>query len=473
MTPYFVDDQTNIYKEPHVREIVSSNPCLPFEIRTENQTVLEYQERFSKIDRLLNQNPRILIIFHQNIKSLGSEEGRSSEFSSETLLRCLIIRILEGLSLRETCIRLSHDLFLKHFAKIGFGDPPDFRLLHIIEKHLPSSVWEEINACFFEYSRAHQFITSEKVRIDTTVTETHIHYPSDSHLLWDSFRVITRHIRRCKNRNPLVDINCRFHNKKVKKLYTYISRHAGNKSKRERQKIKTFYVKLMEQVGRVTDLAKRIEVHNPGLYTDIDFVKMCHFRRIAEKVLHQTRQRIIEEVTVPATKKIYSIFEEHTELIKRGKAGKDIEFGHMVTLAQSKEKFITFYDCLEVREADKYKIDKLLKDHKEKFGSLPKGLAADKGFYESMEKVNALGEDIATVSIAKKGRRTVLETRREHGRAFMALQKFRAGCEGSISVLKRAFCMHRCLLRSFKNFAARIGHIVFCHNLRLVADLIT
>jgi IS5 family transposase len=456
-----------------MREMISSNPCLPFEIQTENRTVLNYQERFSKIDRLLNLNPRILRLFHKSIKSLGSEEGRSSEFSSETLLRCLLIRILEDLSLRETCIRLSHDLFLKSFVKIGFGDPPDFRLLHIIEKHLPSSVWEEINTCFFEYSRDNQLISSEQVRIDTTVTETNIHYPSDSHLLWDCFRVIVRHIRRYKDKGKLVGINFRFHNKKVKKLYTYISRHAGNKSKRELQKIRTFYVKLMDQVSRVIELAKLLEARGNGRYEDINLVKMCHFRRIAERVLHQAQQRIIEKVKVPSVEKIYSIFEEHTELIKRGKAGKDIEFGHMITLAQSKEKFITFYDCLEVREPDKNKIDKLLKDHEKKFGTLPKGLAADKGFYESMDKVNELGKNIATVSIAKKGRRTTREVKREHGKKFTALQKFRAGCEGSISVLKRAFCMHKCLLRTFKNFSARIGHIVFCHNLRLVADLIT
>lgn len=456
-----------------MRKMISSNPCLPFEIRTENQTVLKYQERFSKIDRLLDLNPRILRLFHKSIKSIGSEEGRSSEFTSETLLRCLLIRIFENLSLRETCIRLCHDLFLKSFVKIGFGDPPDFRLLHMIEKHLSSSVWEKINACFFDFSRDNQLISSEQVRIDTTLTETNIHYPTDSHLLWDCFRVITRHIRRYKNKSPHVDISFRFHNKKVKKLYTYISRNAHKKSKREQQKIRTLYVKLMDQVSRVIELAKLIEASGNGYYEDINFVKICHFRRIAEKVLHQTRQRIIENVKVPSAEKIYSIFEEHTELIKRGKAGKDMEFGHMVTLAQSKEKFITFYDCLEVREADKNKIDILLKDHEEKFGSLPKGLAADKGFYESMDKLHELGKDIATVSIAKKGRRTALEIKREHGKKFMALQKFRAGCEGSISVLKRAFCMYKCLLCTFKNFSARIGHIVFCHNLRLVADLIT
>ena len=228
----------------------------------------------------------------------------------------------------------------------------------------------------------------------------------------------------------------------------------------------------MEQVTRVIEIAKRLEALDNERSYDVDFQKICHFRRIAEKVVHQTHQRIIEKVKLPAKEKIYSIFEEHTEIIKRGKAGKDVEFGHMITLAQSKEKFFTFYDCLEVREADNCKVDKLLKDHKKKFGCLPTGLAADKGFYESMNKVHELGKHITTVSIGKKGRRTVQEIKREHGKKFMALQKFRAGCEGSISVLKRAFAMNKCLLRTFKNFSARIGHIIFCHNLRLAADLI-
>lgn len=456
-----------------MREIVSSNPSLPFEIQSSNKTVLAYQKRYLKISEILEQNSKILKSFHKNIKSLSSDKGRNSIFSSDTLLRCLLVRILEGLSLRETSIRLNNDLFLKSFAKIGMGAVPDFRLLHAIEKELSSKMWDEINMLFFDFTNAKGLVTSEKLRIDTTVSETNIHYPSDSHLLWDSFKVLSKNIRSYLAKNPGLKIYCRFHNNKVKKLYTYISRNAGNKSKRTKQRTKSSYKDLIFQINRLNELAKHIEALGEGSQGKPEFKNICHYRAIAEKVVYQANKRIFENEKVPSTEKIYSVFEEHTELIKRGKAGKDIEYGHMITIAQTKEKFITFYDCLEKREADKYKIDKLLEDHKKRFGCLPKGLATDKGFYESMEKVKELAKKITTVSMGKKGRRTPMEKQREHGKKFKELQKFRAGCEGSISVLKRVFSMDMCLLRSFKNFAARIGHIIFCHNLRLVADMIT
>lgn len=456
-----------------MREMISSNPYLPFEVQTSNKTVLNYQKRYFKIDKLLNNNPKILKSFHKNIKSLGSEEGRNAIFSSDILLRCLIIRILEEIPLRETSIRLTNDLFLRSFAKIGMGPAPDFRLLHIIEKHLSGKLWKKINAQFFDFSKKNNLVTSEHVRIDTTVCETNIHYPSDSFLLWDSFRILSRNIRRYLIKNSCISLSCRFHRKKVRKLYTFISRNAGQKSKRTQQKIMTCYKHLMNHVIRLIELSKQIEALGSRNKGGFEFNKICHFRRIAERVVYQAHKRIVEKIKVPANEKIYSIFEEHTEMIKRGKAGKDVEFGHMITIGQTKEKFITYYDCLEVREADKYKIDKLLTDHFNKFGCYPKGLAADKGFYENMKKIKELCKDILTVSISKKGRRTALEKQRESGKKFMDLQRFRAGCEGSISVLKRVFSMYKCVLRSFKNFSARIGHIIFCHNLRLVADMIT
>lgn len=456
-----------------MREIVSSKPNFPFEIQTNNKTINDYQQRYHKMDNLLENNPKILKLFHKNIISLSSNKGRNSIFSSDTLFRCLLVRILEGLSLRETSIRLNNDLFLKSFVKIGFGDVPDFRLLHIIEKELSAEMWSEINMFFFNKAHENGLVTSENLRVDTTVTETNIHHPSDSHLLWDAFRVLSRNLQHYLPINPGITVNYRFHTKKVRKLYTFISRNAGNKSKRTKQRVKTSYIELIYQVNRIIEISKEIESIGEMEYGKSHYRKICHYRPLASKILNQAERRIIKKENVPAGEKIYSIFEEHSELIKRGKAGKVFEIGHMITIAQTKEKFITFYDCLEARESDKMKIDTMLKDHKKRFGCNPKGLATDKGFYENMDKIKELAKIIKTVSIAKKGRRTALEKKREHGKIFKELQKFRAGCEGSISVLKRVFSMDICLLKTFKNFAARIGHIVFCHNLKLVANMIT
>ena len=192
---------------------------------------------------------------------------------------------------------------------------------------------------------------------------------------------------------------------------------------------------------------------------------------IVERIIDQAERRIFEGEVVPADEKVFSLFEEHTELLQRGKAGKAVEFGHKVLIAQTGEKFITHYRVMPKREEDKDLLDETLEAHCDLFGQAPGTLAADKGFYESVEQLKALEEAIEGVSICKKGRRTAAEQAREHGEAFRAGQSFRAGVEGSISVLKRAFKLNCCLFKGYRHFASSVGCAVFCHNLVLLAQL--
>ena len=174
---------------------------------------------------------------------------------------------------------------------------------------------------------------------------------------------------------------------------------------------------------------------------------------------------------VPADEKLYSLFEEHTELIQRGKAGKPVEFGHKILISQTAEKYIHHYQVLERRREDKDLLEPALEAHKAMFGTYPDLLATDKGFYESREQLAALREKIRVVSICKKGRRTESEEALEQSEEFVEGQRFRAGSEGSISVLKRAFKLGRCLFKGFKNYAASVGLAVLCHNLVLLTEL--
>ncbi|MDP7423044.1 MAG: hypothetical protein QGH40_14270, partial [bacterium] len=138
---------------------------------------------------------------------------------------------------------------------------------------------------------------------------------------------------------------------------------------------------------------------------------------------------------MPADEKLYSLFEAHTEMIKRGKAGKPVEFGHKILISQTGEKFIHHYQVLAERIEDNVLLKPALAAHEKLFGEYPQVLAADKGFYEGMEQIRQLEKQIETVSIGKKGRRTPAEYEREHSEAFLDGQCFRAGSEGSISVL--------------------------------------
>ena len=116
-------------------------------------------------------------------------------------------------------------------------------------------------------------------------------------------------------------------------------------------------------------------------------------------------------------------------------------------------------------------VDTVLNDHKESFGAYPGEFATDKNYYKSMEHVAEWEEEIDIFSMGKKGKRTPEESAREHGLLFKLAQKFRAGCEGSISVLKRVFGLRRCLNRGFNSFAASVGCLVFCHTLVVLSKL--
>ena len=204
---------------------------------------------------------------------------------------------------------------------------------------------------------------------------------------------------------------------------------------------------------------------------DYEAKLLSHYLPIVEKIVDQADKRVFQGVMPAADEKIYSLFEEHTELLKRGKAGKPIEFGHKILLAQTGEKFIHHYRVFSKRQEDREMVAPAIKAHKQLFGISPDVLATDKGFYESMEQVFVLEETITMVSICRKGRRNQREYERESSEEFKDGQRFRAGCEGSISVLKRAFNLGKCLFKGFKNYAASVGCAVFCHNLVLLTRL--
>ena len=326
-----------------------------------------------------------------------------------------------------------------------------------------------MNRVLAEYAKEQEKISSEKLRLDTTVYETNIHYPTDSSLLWDSFRTLARLLQQIQQELPQLALKHRFHINKVKKLTYFITRNGGSNKKSKRRKVKSTYRKLIERVNWIAEVAREalVILYRTGYEAEL----LAHYLPIVEKIINQAEQRVFQGVMVDADEKVYSLFEEHTELLKRGKAGKPIEFGHKVLIAQTGEKFIHHYQVFPKRQEDKDLIEPTLKAHKQLFGTGPDLLATDKGFYENMRQIVKLEENIVTVSICKKGRRNPQEYERERTEEFKDGQRFRAGCEGSISVLKRVFNLGRCLFKGFKNYAASVGCAVFCHNLILLTRL--
>jgi IS5 family transposase len=181
-----------------------------------------------------------------------------------------------------------------------------------------------------------------------------------------------------------------------------------------------------------------------------------------KKVVGQARRSQLEGEQVPAAERVFSIFEPHTELIKRGRREKPVEFGHALLLCQTPEKFITDYEVFAERPADCTLTEQVIERHEELFGARPEVLAADKGFCPDAAKYAELEQRVGTLAIPRRMRDFA-------DKVLVLWQAFRAGIEGTISGLKRAFRLARCFYRGFKHFQGAIGLGVLAHNLVVLA----
>lgn len=443
----------------------------------------DYYAIYARVSEILDENPQILDLVHGDIeRALDScnKDGRGSNISSENVLRTVVAQVIENEPLRRIVIRIDESDNLRQFTRIYNNNMFTYTTFCGLRNHIRPETWTNINRALAVYAIEQELINGERLRIDTTAVETNIHYPTDSSLLADTYRVMARLIGIAREIHPDLVGKRRLRERKAKRLHAAISRKASKKGKLSKE-TKKLYSKLFDLVQGILALA--LEVSNKltdGGFTKDDGTEVVtrrtaltlsieHFSELGERVLDQARRRVIGDEKVPASEKLYSIFEPHTELIKRGKAGKMIEFGHMALIQQVEGKFISGYEVFEHKPNDKELVDPALKSHQDLFATLPDELAADKGFYESMKKIGKLEKKIGVVSICKKGKRTEDEKERESTEAFKDAQRFRAGIEGTISVLKRALGMFRCLTKGWVHFKATIGRIVFAHNLLVLA----
>jgi transposase, IS5 family len=458
-----------------MRKKIDVSPSFPLVVTNcELKIVADYQKKYDRISELLDVNPGILNAFHVDLRNWGSDDGRESSYSSEHFLRMLIVKCLEGLSFRDVVVRVSDSAILRNFTRLFSGDVMNFTVLNTAFKLVSPTTWDTIKDLLFRYARSERKISGDRLRLDSTVCESNIHYPTDTSLLWDSFRTAERLMGQCREADVRLDMGNRFHVAKIKKLYTFIATHGGQKRRGTQRKVRAFTRTLVERTDWVCGVSRDFIAHGETVSTGIEacalLTELKRVLPLMEHVVLQARRAFSGE-TVPASERIFSIFEPHTELLMRGKAHKPVEFGHMVSIGQTVEKFISFCRVEEKSRHDRVIGDEAREDHRKKFGVYPTEFTADKNYYGGPEHTEKWEERIKVYSVGKKGKRNEQETEREHSYLFKLLQKFRAGCEGSISVLKRVFGLRRCLNRGFTSFASAIGCLVFCHNLVVLSKL--
>lgn len=450
-----------------MREKLDMQLYLEFSGNATLKVVREYREKYKNISDVLEENRKILNCIHTDIKHVNksSNKGRRSTYTTENIIRALIVHNIECTDWRETIVRVSESSFLKDFIRFGNRPVMDYSFLCKCFKAIRPETWKKINKLLGGHALKNDQLDTKEVRVDTTVIESNIHYPTDASLLWDSYRVLKRLLVNARKHKVSVCPH-RFHDKKVKGHYLYITRYISSKSKSRQRKVKSRFRDLINSVERVVSIAEEFcllvqgsfDIVLSGIESDISV-----YIEAIKNVVEVSKRVAINAESVPARERTFSIFEQHVELIKRGKRNKRVEFGHKVLICQTKDKFITDYDVMEKQREDEEHVEGVLERHKDQFGSYPEVLAGDKGFRSELKTMQKHEEKVKVLAIPRK----VTDWGNE---LLQPWQGFRAGIEGSISVLKRAFRLAKCHYRGFKSFAASIGMGVFCHNLVKLAD---
>jgi len=430
------------------------------------KVVVEAHKKYQGISQVLEEHPGILDRVHADVREIlsASAKGRGSDYSSDTILRTLIVQVVEGQDFRGAVVQIADNEFLRDFVRLGNRRVMDFTFLNRCSHALRPETWKAINDLLARSAAKRGWIDPSEIRADCTVVEANIHYPTDSSLLWDSWRVLSRWLRR--GRALARDlVPHRFHDRKTKKLHEFISRYAASPSKGRQRQVKATFRTFIAKVRGLADAAEAFGAQadaRPGLDLAAVAEELRALLPSVRTVIQTAERSQIQGQTVPARDRVFSLFEPHVELIKRGKRSKPVEFGHQVLLAQTRQKFITDYDVLEESLDEAELTEPVVTRHKKLFGAPPKALTADQGFHPVEPVRERVEAQVQTLAIPRR--------LADWGDKVMALfQKFRAGIEGSISVLKRAFRLMRCLSKGFKHFRASVGQAIFCHNLVVLA----
>lgn len=421
------------------------------------------------MDQIIDDNPQIIELVHRDLTQGLSKTGAWG-MSAEQVLRSAIIRQWKQYSYRELADRLNDGVCLRWFTRFYSEPVPHFTSLQKVFKSIAAATWDKINDVLVQYAKARKLESGKALRTDTTVVGTNIHYPTDARLLWDSIRVLTRLMIRCRK---LLEVDFEFANrtKRSKKLCYKITMAKGPKAPKKRRKLYRQLIKSTNEVFAMASscfdhLQRRGEVSQQLLCDELD-----HYLTLSAVAIDQCERRVLNGQKVPVEDKIVSIFEEHTDIIKRGKSHSKTEFGHKVLFATGKSGLITQYKSLRGNPDDGQMLVAVLAKHQYQYGQGPKALSADRRFFSADNESKACQYGVDRISINKPGYRSKARRQLEKERWFKDLQRFRAGIEGIISALMRGYGLKRCIWKGWQSFQSYVGLAVVTFNLKKIAEL--
>jgi IS5 family transposase len=388
-----------------------------------------------------------------------------------------VAKHLKGWSFRELEREVRSNLVYRRFTRFDADATPDFTTFSRTFALLGPAVTKQIHQRVVGVAREQGVARGRKLRTDTTVVESNVHYPTDSTLLGDGIRVLSRCLRRIAGECQSGAVVVVDHARAVKHRLLEISRAAKCLTEANQQRLRDGYRKLValtrgvvrQASGVLQGLAaKRLKVAGHGRRVETQISQLRHFLPLVEKVIAQTKERVWEG-NRHVVDKVLSLFEPHTEAIRKGKAHKPNEFGRLVRIDEVENGIVSHYEVLEGNPADTNAWQPALAAHQARFGQAPKMATGDRGYFSAAHEREAHALGVEKVALPARGRLSQARARLQKQRWFRRGLRWRAGIEASISTLKHPFSMLRATYKGDPGFQRYVGWSVITKNLFSIA----
>jgi transposase, IS5 family len=430
-----------------------------------------------KIDTLLEEEA-VLEVVAQALEKRWPQSRRRGRpgTPAEVVIRMLILKHLFDWSYDDLEHEVRANLVYRAFTRIDAGEVPDAKTILKIARALGPAVIEQLHRQVVDVAKRAGVTHGRRFRIDTTVVETNVHYPTDSTLLQDGVRVLTRTLQRASTAlgDPAGQIRNRL--RSVTRRVLIIGYEARSPKTRDamvksyRTLMATTRAVLRDTATMVRRLGQRVRTAGPHIRPILQRAQegLSAMRPVVQRVVDQTRARILGgDTRVPD--KVLSLFEPHTTTIRKGKIAKPNEFGNLVTIQEAEHQIVTGFDIHAGRPADVTLWTPALDRHLAIFGRAPDLAAGDRGFSSARNEQAAIDRGVRRVVLPRSGPKSPARRAHERQRWFRRGQRWRVGCEGRISVLKRRHGMRRCRYHGVDGMHRWVGLGVIADNLMNIA----
>ena len=435
-----------------------------------------WEEWMREVDALLTDRELVQIVYEALARRYPRSRTRGRPATpAEVVLRLLLLKHMRNWSYYALEREVRANLVYRQFSRVGAQKVPDAKTLGRLALALGPQIIEQIHQRVVAIACEKRIVRGRRLRVDTTVVETDIHYPTDSSLLGDGVRVLTRAMKHIAEMAGRAGTRLRDRSRAVGYQVRQIARSSRSRVTAGQERLKACYRKLLYHSARVVGQAKRFaeEVATGrkrahGLLEQIALEgQRAYLERmipLVRQVMHQARERIFKGNThVPG--KLVSLFEPHTEIIRKGKAAKPTEFGKMVKIQEAEAQIVTHYEVYAERPSDCDLLLPAIAVHEELLGRKPYLVTADAAFFSQRNENCAHSAGVKRVAIPNRSTKSKQRKRLEKKRWFRNAQKWRTGSEGRISVLKRRHGLNRCRYKGMPGIQRWVGFGVIADNL--------